>query len=111
MNMLDAIFAWALVLLGSAHFLAAWVPKLGVLCGPWTAGAAVAIVSMGLMNAVRSQRPSDGFLRWSTAVATALTAGLCLPVVYHLPGNVLHQPAALATAVCVIFELFCSVAG
>jgi len=111
MNVLDAIFAWALVLLGSAHFLAAWIPKLGVLCGPWTAGAAVAIVSMGLMNAVRSQRPSDGFLRWSTAVATALTAGLCLPVVYHLPGNVLHQPAALATAVCVLFELFCSVAG
>ena len=111
MNVLDAVFAWALVLLGSSHFLADWVPRLGVLRGPWTAGATVAIVSMGLMNAVRSQRPSDHFLRWCTAVATALTAGLCLPVVYHLPGNLLHQPAALATAVCVIFELFFSVAG
>jgi hypothetical protein len=111
MNMLDAVFAWALVLLGSAHFLAAWVPRLGVLRGPWTGGAAVAIVSMGLMNAVRSQRPSDGFLRWSTAIATALTAGLCLPVIYYLPGNVLHQPAALATGVLAIFELFFSMAG
>jgi hypothetical protein len=111
MNVLGAIFAWALVLLGSSHFLAAWVPRLAVLRGPWTAGAAVALVTTGLMNAVRSQRPSDYFLRWCTAIATALTAGLCLPVIYHLPGNLLHQPAALATAVCVIFELFCSVAG
>ena len=111
MNVLDAVLAWALVLLGSSHFLAAWVPRLGVLRGPWTAAAAVALISVGLMNAVRSQRASDSFLRWCTAVATALAAGLCLPVIYHLPGNLLHQPAALATAVCVIFELFCSVAG
>ena len=94
-----------------AYFLAAWIPKLSLLRGPWTGGVAVAIVTVGLMNAVRSQRKSDGFLRWSTVVATALTAGLCLSVLYRFPGNVLHQPAALATGVLAVFELFFAVAG
>jgi hypothetical protein len=111
MKWLDAVFAWSLVVLGSAHFLAAWVPKLGLLRGPWAGGAAVAIVSMGLMNAVRSQRASDGFLRWSTAAATALTAGVCLSVLYQFSGNVLHHPAALATGLLAVFELFFCVAG
>lgn len=111
MKWLDAVFAWALVVLGSAHFLAAWIPKLSLLRGPWAGGAAVAIVSMGLMNAVRSQRGNDSFLRWSTVVATALTAGLCLTVLYQYSGNVLHHPAALATGVLAVFELFFAVAG
>jgi hypothetical protein len=111
MKWMDALFAWALVLLGAAHFLAAWVPKLGLLRGPWAGGAAVAIVSVGLMNAVRSQRKSDAFLRWSTALATALTSGLCLSVLYQFSGNVLHQPAALATGVLAVVELFFAVAG
>jgi hypothetical protein len=111
MKWLDALFAWALVVLGSAHFVAAWVPKLGLLRGPWEGGTAVAIVSMGLMNAVRARRKSDSLLRWSTVVATALTAGLCLSVLYRFPGNVLHQPAALATAALAVFELFFAVAG
>ncbi len=111
MKRLDALFAWTLILLGSTHFLAAWIPKLGLLRGPWTAAAAVAVISIGLMNAVRSQRKSDAFLRWSTAAATALTAGLCLVMLYQFPGNVLHQPAALATGVLLVFELFFSVAG
>jgi hypothetical protein len=111
MKWLDALFAWALVILGSAQFLAAWVPKLSLLRGPWAGGAAVAIVSMGLMNAVRTQRKSDAFLRWSTVVVTALTAGLCLTVLYRFSGNVLHQPAALATSVLAVFELFFAVAG
>jgi hypothetical protein len=111
MKWLDALFAWALVVLGAAHFLAAWIPKLGLLRGPWAGGAAVAIVSVGLMNAVRSQRKSDGFLRWSTALATALTAGLCLSVLYQFSGNVLHQPVALAAGVLAVLELFFAVAG
>jgi hypothetical protein len=111
MRWMDTLFAWALVVLGVAHYLAAWVPKMGLLRGPWAGGAAVAIVSMGLMNAVRSRRKSDSLLRWSTAVATALTAGLCLSVLYRFPGNVLHQPAALATGALAVVELFFSVAG
>jgi hypothetical protein len=111
MKWMDALFAWALVLLGAAHYLAAWIPKLGILRGPWAGGAAVAIVSMGLMNAVRSQRQNDRFLRWSTALATALTAALCLSVLYHSSGNVLHQPVALATGVLSAMELLFSVAG
>ncbi len=111
MKWLDALFAWMLVLLGSAHFLAAWIPKLSLLRAPWAGGTAVAIISMGLMNAVRSKRKSDAFLRWSTATATALTAGLCLVRLYQFSGNVLHQPAALATAVLAVVELFFAVAG
>ncbi len=111
MKWLDALFAWALVLLGSAHLLAAWIPKLGLLRAPWAGGAAVAIVTMGLMNAVRSQRKSDRLLRWCTALATALTAGLCLKVLYQFSGNVLHQPAALATGLLAVVELFFSLAG
>lgn len=111
MKWMDALFAWALVILGSAHFLAAWIPKLGLLRGPWAGGAAVAIVSMGLMNAVRSQRKSDAFLRWNTAIVSALTAALCLKALYQFSGNVLHQPAALATAVLAVIELFFAVAG
>jgi hypothetical protein len=111
MKWMDTLFAWALVVLGAADLLAGYVPKLGVLRGPWVGGAAVAIVSMGLMNAVRSQRESDGLLRWSTAVATALTAGVCLPVLYRLSGNVLHRPAALATGVLTVFELLFAMAG
>jgi hypothetical protein len=111
MKWLDTLFAWALVLLGSAHFLAAYVPKLGVLRGPWAGGAAVAIISMGLMNAVRSQRSNDAFLRWSTAAVTALTAGVCLSVLYGFSGNVLHHPAALATGVLAVFELLFALAG
>jgi hypothetical protein len=111
MKWMDTLFAWALVGLGAAHLLSAYVPKLGLLRGPWAGGAAVAIVSMGLMNAVRSQRESDGLLRWSTAVATALTAEVCLPILYRLPGNVLHHPAALATGVLAVFELLFAVAG
>jgi len=102
---IDALFAWALVLLGSAHFLAAFVPKLAVMRGPWTEGAAVAIVTMGLMNAVRTQRSSDRFLRWSTAAATLLTAGLCL-----MP-NLLHQPVVLAAGALAVIELVFAVAG
>ena len=111
MKWLDALFAWALVLLGGAHFLAAWIPKLGLLRGPWTGGAAVAIVSMGLMNAVRAQRKNDLFLRWSTVAVTALTAALCLRVLYQFSGNVLHQPAALATGALAVVELFFALAG
>jgi hypothetical protein len=111
MKWMDTLFAWALVLLGSAHFLAAWVPKLSVMRGPWTAGEAVAILSMGLMNAVRSQRQSDRFLRWSTATATVMTAGLCLAVLHKFSGNVMHQPAALSTGVLGVLELFFAVAG
>lgn len=111
MRWMDAVCAWALVLLGSAHFLAAWVPKLGLLRGPWAGGAAAAIVSMGLMNAVRSQRAGDQFLRWSTAAATALTTLLCLGVLYGFHGNVLHQSAALATGLFSVIELLCCLAG
>jgi hypothetical protein len=111
MKWLDTLFAWCLILLGSAHYLAAWIPKLTLLRGPWAEGAAVAIVTMGIMNAVRAQRRSDSFLRWSTVVVTALTAGLCLSVLYHFSGNVLHQPAALAAGVIAMVELFFGVAG
>jgi hypothetical protein len=111
MKWIDTLFAWALVILGSAHFLAAWVPRLSLLRGPWAGGAAIAIVSMGLMNAVRSQRRNDIFLRWTTAVVTLLTAALCVKTLYQFPGNVLHQPAALATGVLAVFELFFAVAG
>lgn len=111
MEWFDSLCAWALVVLGSAHFLAAWVPRLGLLRGPWAGGAAAAIVSMGLMNAVRSQRRGDHFLRWSTVAATALTAALCLGVLYHFSGNVLHQPAALATGVLAVFELLFAARG
>jgi hypothetical protein len=111
MKWMDALFAWALVLLGAAHYLAAWIPKLGLLRGPWAGGAAVAIVSMGLMNAVRSQRKNDAFLRWSTAGGTALTAALCLSVLYRFSGNVLHQPVALATGMLAVIELIFAVAG
>jgi hypothetical protein len=111
MKWIDTLFAWALVLLGSAHLLAIYVPRLALLRGPWAGGAAVAIITTGMMNAVRSQRRSDGFLRWSTAAATALTAGLCLRVLYQFPGNVLHQPAALAVGALVVAELFFAIAG
>lgn len=111
MRWLDTLCAWVLVALGSAHFLAVWIPRLAVVRGPWAGGAAAAIVSMGLMNAVRSQRSSDAFLRWSTVAATALTAGLCLQLLYAFPGNVLHQPAALATTVLAIVELAFGVLG
>ncbi len=111
MRWLDALFAWALVLLGSAHILSAWIPQLSLVRVPWAAGASVAIISVGLMNAVRSQRRSDAFLRWCTAAATALTAALCLVMLYRFSGNVLHQPAALATGVLAVFELFFTVAG
>lgn len=111
MKWMDTLFAWALVLLGAAHYLAAWIPKLSLLRGPWSGGAAIAIVAMGLMNAVRSQRKSDAFLRWSTAIVTALTAALCLSALYHSSGNVLHQPAALAAGVLASAELLFAVAG
>ncbi len=111
MKWMDTVFAWALVLLGSAHYLAVYVPKLGVLRGPWAGGAAVAIVTMGLMNAVRAQRRNDRFLRWSTAAATALTAAMCLRMLYQFPGNVLHQPAALAVGALAVVETFFAVAG
>jgi hypothetical protein len=111
MKWMDALFAWALVLLGAAHFLAAWVPKLALLRGPWTGGAAVAIIAMGLMNAVRSQRKNDRFLVWTTALVTALAGAMCIGVLYHFPGNVLHQPAALATGVLAVVELFFALAG
>jgi len=111
MKWLDAAFAWALVVLGSAHFLAAYVPKLSVLQGPWAGGAAVAIISMGLMNAVRSHRRGDAFLRWCTVAATALTTWVCLSVLYHYSGNVLHRPAALATGVFALCELLFAVMG
>lgn len=141
MKWLDALFAWALVLLGSAHFLSQWIPKLGLLRGPWAAGAAVAIISMGLMNAVRTRRQNDAFLRWCTVAATALTAGLCLPLSLpmhlpmHLPtlhslsgnilhplsgnvffyngflNNVVHHPAGLATGVLALVELLFALAG
>jgi hypothetical protein len=108
---MDTLFAWALVLLGAAHILAAWLPPLARLRGPWGAGAAVAVISVGLMNAVRSQRGSDAFLRWSTALATALTAGLCLRVLYQYSGNVLHRPAALATGLLALAELLYCLVG
>jgi hypothetical protein len=66
---------------------------------------------MGLMNAVRSQRKSDRFLRWSTAAVTGLTAALCLRVLYHLSSNVFHQPAALATGLLAVVELLFAVVG
>ena len=111
MRWMDALCAWVLVVLGSAHYLAEYVPKLGVLRGPWAAGAAAAIVCIGLMNAVRSQRPNDRFLRWSTVAATALTAAMCMGVLYRFSGNVLHQPAALAAGALVIVELLYGLAG
>jgi hypothetical protein len=111
MRWMDALCAWVLVVLGAAYFLAAWIPKMGALRGPWSAGAAAAIVSVGLMNAVRSQRPSDSFLRWSTVAATALTAAMCLGVLYHFSGNVLHQPAALAAGGLAVVELVYGLAG
>jgi hypothetical protein len=111
MKWIDTLFAWALVLLGSSHFLAAYVPKMSVLRGPWTEGAVVAIVTMGLMNAVRSQHRGDHLLRWATVVSTALTGALCLRVLYQFPGNVLHQPAALAVGALAVAELFFGLAG
>jgi hypothetical protein len=111
MKWMDTLFAWALVVLGSAHYLAAWVPKLSLLRGPWAEGAAVAIISMGIMNAVRAQRKNDSFLRWGTVVVTALTVSMCMSVLYHFPGNVLHQPAALAVGALAVFELFFAVVG
>lgn len=111
MKWLDTLCAWVLALLGAAHFLATWIPKLDFLRGPWMGSAAVAIISAGLMNAVRAQRKSDRLLRWNTAIVTALTAGLCLKSLYQFSGNVLHQPAALATGLLAVLELFFTVAG
>ena len=70
----------------------------------------MAIISAGLMNAARSQRKSDRFLRSCTALATLLTAAMCLITLYRFSGNVLHQPAALAISVLVLIELFFCVA-
>jgi hypothetical protein len=111
MKWMDTTFAWLLVLLGSANFLAEYVPKLAMVRGPWAAGAAVAIVSAGLMNAVRSRRAGDGLLRWTTVVATLLTAWVCLLVLYHYSGNVLHRPAALAAGVLAVVELIFALIG
>ena len=111
MKILDPLFAWALVVLGAAHLLATEIPRLVFLRGPWVNSTAVAIVCIGLMNAVRSQRKSDRFLRYSAVVATLLTAGLCLTVLYRFSGNVLHQPAALAIAVLTVCELFFGITG
>lgn len=111
MRWLDTLCAWVLALLGATHLLAIWIPRLGFLRGPWMGSAAIAIISAGLMNAVRARRRSDHLLRWNTAVVTALTSGLCLKTLYQFSGNVLHQPAALATGVLTVLELFFTVAG
>jgi hypothetical protein len=111
MKWLDTAFAWLLVLLGSANFLAEYVPKLAVLRGPWAGGTAAAIVAAGLMNAVRSRRAGDRLLRWTTAAATLLAAWACLVVLYHYSGNVLHHPAALAAGVLAVVELIFALLG
>jgi hypothetical protein len=111
MKWLDTSLAWLLVLLGSANFLAEYVPKLAALRGPWAGGTAAAIVAAGLMNAVRACRPGDKFLRWTTAIVTLLAAWVCLAVLYHYSGNVLHYPAALSAGVLALVELGFAVAG
>jgi VIT1/CCC1 family predicted Fe2+/Mn2+ transporter len=105
MKWLDTAVAWLLVLLGGAHFLAQFVPALGGLRAPWTASTTVAIVTMGLMNAVRSRRRNDHYLRMTTAAVTVLTGGLCFAILYRFSGNVLHQPAALAVLALTVVEL------
>ena len=74
-----------------------------------TAAAAVAIISMGLMNAVRSsaRRPLPALVHRR---GHGVHRRICLPVL-PVPGNPLHQPASRATAVLVVVELFFSVAG
>lgn len=107
---IDTLFAWVLIMLGAAHILSRWVPALIVLRGPWVGAGAVAIVTMGLMNAVRSQRKGDRWLRWSTAMATVLTGALCFSVLYHT-GNVLHEQAALTACILAVAEVFFALAG
>ena len=107
----DTTFAWLLVLLGSANFLAGYVPRLVQLWGPWAGGTAVAVIAAGLMNTMRVRRPSDRTLRWTTAVVTALAAWVNLLALYHYYGNVLHQPAALATGLLAVVELIFAILG
>ena len=96
MKILDMLLSWALVALGGAHFAAIWVPRLAMARGPWEMGTAVAIVTMGLMNAVRSGRKSDLLVKLACLISTGMTGALVGLELYHFTGNVLHQPAALA---------------
>lgn len=103
---LDNVLAWLLVLLGGAHFLAGWVPAISILRGPWVGAVTVAIVSMGLINAVRAAgKKTDALMRFACVVSTALTTALVVNILYRFTGNVLHQPAALAVAALAVVEL------
>jgi ABC-type multidrug transport system fused ATPase/permease subunit len=110
MKWLDTLFAWLLVLLGIGHFLSLWVARLAFLRGPWAPAAAVAIINVGLMNAVRAQR-SDRLLRSMTLAATLLASGVVFTILYRFPGNILHQPVALGAAALIVAEVLFALAG
>lgn len=111
MRWVDTALAWLLVMLGSANFLAEYVPKLAVIRGPWAAGTAVAVIAVGLMNAVRSHHAGDGLMRWTTVAATLLAAWVCMLELYQYTGNVLHRPVALGASLLLVVELIFALAG
>ncbi|MDR3763498.1 MAG: hypothetical protein P4M01_05320 [Acidobacteriota bacterium] len=108
---LDALCAWALFVLAAAYFVAVYLHQLPMFIALWSPAAAVAVMDVALMNAVRSQRRNDRFLRWASICATAITASLCLRWLYDFPGNVLHQPVVLGTCLLLVIEVIFAVAG
>ena len=108
---LDALCAWALFALAAAYFAAVYLHRLPMFIALWSPAAAVAVIDVALINAVRSQRRNDRFLRWAAVASTAITAALCLRWLYDFPGNVLHQPVVLGTCALLVIELLFAVAG
>lgn len=106
---LDALCAWALFVLAVAYFAAVYLHRLPMFIALWSPAAAVAVIDVALMNAVRSQRRKDRFLRWTSILATGITAALCLRWLYDFPGNVLHQPVVLGTCALLVIELIFAV--
>ncbi len=108
---LDAICAWALFALAAGYFVAVYLHRMPMFIALWSPAAAVAVIDVALINAVRSQRRSDRFLRWASIFSTVFTSSLCLRWLYDFPGNVLHQPVVLGTCVLLLIELIFAVAG
>jgi hypothetical protein len=108
---IDAVLAWAMILLGVLHCGAAWITIRGFPVGAiWGFAGGTALIEGGLLNVVR-HGSGKGFAACASIAANALLTGLVVSVGWHQFSHMVHHPSFLVTAVVVIAELLFSFRG
>ncbi len=110
MKTLDAVLAWALVVLGVIHCAVTFTIRPFSLGTVWFFSAGAAMIMAGLLNVIRIGA-GKGFVRGSAILANALLVAMMAGVMWFVFHRLMREPQVIIGAVLAVGELVFSLRG